>query len=81
MAKNKPAVQCAVCGLYFEARAKAGEIGITLRATGGGTVAVAGPVCSDCVEKSAGDPQVALNQMRTAQAFLLAGSARGLRHE
>jgi hypothetical protein len=79
MAKSEP-VQCAVCGLFFERRAKGGEISITLRSTSGGAVTVAGPICSECAEKSASDPQVALNQMRTARAFLLAGLAKEVRH-
>lgn len=72
MSKNNPA-QCVVCGCQFELRSKAGEVSITIRITGRSSVVVAGPVCHDCASKSA-DPRVALDQMRSARAFLLADS-------
>lgn len=62
---------CIVCNGQFGSKQKAGEISIRLAIKGGASIVVAGPVCPSCAEKSAGGPEIALAQMRSARACLL----------
>jgi hypothetical protein len=63
---------CVVCCRPFDGKQKAGEITIRFGALGGSSMVLSGPVCPGCVEKSSSSPDVALDQMRQARAFLLA---------